>query len=91
MVSLDISGRPFLAYEVDFPPENIGSFDTNLVVEFLQALVNNAGLTLHVKLIAGKNAHHIIEAIFKALAKALDMATSIDSRIEGVPSTKGEL
>jgi imidazoleglycerol-phosphate dehydratase len=92
MVSLDISGRAYLVYDVDLEGETIGGFDTDLMVELLQAVVNNAGLTLHVKLMAGRNAHHIVEAIFKALAKALDMGTSIDSRIgEDIPSTKGQL
>jgi imidazoleglycerol-phosphate dehydratase len=91
LVSLDISGRPYLVYEVDLPVEIIGSYDTGLTVEFLHAMVNGLGLTLHVNLLTGKNAHHIIEAIFKALSKALSQATRVDSRIKGIPSTKGAL
>ena len=91
MVSLDISGRPFLAFDVDIPTERIGTFDSELVEEFLRALVVHAGLTLHVRLITGKNAHHIVEGVFKALGRALDEATSQDERIVGVLSTKGSL
>lgn len=90
-VSLDISGRPYLVYDVDVPAETIGNFDTSLVIEFLRALVNNSGITLHVRMLSGRNAHHVLEVVFKGLAKALDMATSIDPRVEGVPSSKGEL
>jgi imidazoleglycerol-phosphate dehydratase len=90
-VSLDISGRPYLVYDVDVPAETIGNFDTSLVIEFLRALVNNGGITLHVRMLSGRNAHHVLEVVFKGLAKALDMATSIDPRVEGVPSSKGEL
>lgn len=90
-ISLDISGRPYLVYDVDVPAETIGNFDTGLVVEFLRALLNQSGITLHVRLLSGRNAHHVLEAIFKGLAKALDMATTIDPRVEGVPSSKGEL
>lgn len=91
MVSLDISGRPFLAFDVEIPTERIGTFDSELVEEFLRALVVHAGLTLHVRLITGKNAHHIVEGVFKALGRALDEATSQDERIVGVLSTKGSL
>ncbi|MBI4743720.1 MAG: imidazoleglycerol-phosphate dehydratase HisB [Actinobacteria bacterium] len=91
LVSLDISGRPYLVYEVDLPVEIIGSYDTSLTVEFLQAVVNTLGLTLHVRLLSGKNTHHIIEAVFKALAKALSQAVGINPRISGIPSTKGML
>lgn len=91
MVSLDISGRPFLAFDVEIPTERIGTFDSELVEEFLRALVVHAGLTLHVRLITGKNAHHIVEGVFKALGRALDEATSRDERIVGVMSTKGSL
>ena len=91
MVSLDISGRPFLAFDVDIPTERIGDFDSELTEEFLRALTVHAGLTLHVRLMAGKNAHHIVEGIFKALGRALDEATRKDERIVGVMSTKGML
>jgi len=91
MVSLDISGRPFLAFDVDIPTDRIGSFDSELTEEFLRALTVHAGLTLHVRLMAGKNAHHIVEGVFKALGRALDEATRKDERIVGVMSTKGML
>ena len=92
VVACDISGRPHLNFDIDLPVELIGTFDTSLVEEFLKSLAGNMGLTLHVKaLAAGKNAHHIIEAVFKGLGRALDMATSIDPRVTGVPSTKGSL
>jgi imidazoleglycerol-phosphate dehydratase len=91
MVSLDISGRPFLAFDAVMTAPSVGNFDTELVEEFLRALAVNAGLTLHIKMLAGKNAHHIIEAIFKALGRALDEATRQDNRIVGVMSTKGIL
>ncbi|WP_378954367.1 imidazoleglycerol-phosphate dehydratase HisB [Pelosinus sp. sgz500959] len=91
MVSLDISGRPFLAFDVEIPTERIGNFDSELTEEFLRALAVHAGLTLHVKMLAGKNAHHIVEGVFKALGRALDEATRKDERIVGVMSTKGML
>nr|WP_092069417.1 imidazoleglycerol-phosphate dehydratase HisB [Dendrosporobacter quercicolus]NSL47466.1 imidazoleglycerol-phosphate dehydratase HisB [Dendrosporobacter quercicolus DSM 1736]SDL90751.1 imidazoleglycerol-phosphate dehydratase [Dendrosporobacter quercicolus] len=91
MVSLDISGRPYLVYDVATPAPSIGAYDCELTEEFLRALAVNAGLTLHVKLLTGKNSHHIIEAIFKALGRALDEATRQDERIVGVMSTKGTL
>lgn len=91
MVSLDISGRPFLVFDVAIPSERIGNFDSELTEEFLRALSVHAGLTLHVRLLSGKNSHHIVEAIFKALGRALDEATSMDERIVGVMSSKGML
>ncbi|MGH2808044.1 MAG: imidazoleglycerol-phosphate dehydratase HisB [Actinomycetota bacterium] len=91
-VALDISGRPLLVYDADMPAEVIGQYETALTEEFLQALVRAAGLTLHVRLLAGRNAHHATEAIFKALARALSDAVSIDPRgDDSVPSTKGKL
>jgi len=90
-VALDISGRSGLVYEVDLPVETIGQYDTSLTVEFLRAFVGKAGLTLHVRLMSGGNAHHIVEAVFKGLARALGQAVAIDPRIAGVPSTKGIL
>jgi imidazoleglycerol-phosphate dehydratase len=91
-VALDISGRPLLVYEADIPAEVIGQYETVLTEEFLQALVRAGGLTLHVRLLAAKNAHHATEAIFKALARALSDAVSIDPRgDDSVPSTKGML
>lgn len=91
MVAVDISGRPYLVYEVEVPAELIGTFDPALTAEFLQALVNSAGLTLHVRLLRGGNAHHVVEAVFKGLSRALDQASRIDERVVGVPSTKGKL
>ena len=91
LVSLDISGRPFLVCEVGELAPTIGAFDTELVEEFLRAFAFNAGLTLHVKILYGKNSHHKVEAIFKALGHALRAAVTIDDKIRGVPSTKGVL
>lgn len=91
-VALDISGRPLLVYEADFPAESVGQYDTVLTEEFLQAFVRSAGLTVHVRLLAGRNAHHCVEGIFKALARALGDAVAIDPRAgDDVPSTKGVL
>ena len=91
LVSLDISGRPFLVCEVGELAPMIGDFDTELVEEFLRAFAFNAGITLHVKIFYGKNSHHKVEAIFKALGHALKTAVTIDEKIKGVPSTKGTL
>ncbi len=91
MISLDISGRPFLVCEVGNLAPMIGTFDTELVEEFLRAFAFNAGLTLHAKILYGKNSHHKVEAIFKALGHALKAAVTIDEKIHGVPSTKGLL
>ena len=91
-VALDISGRPLLVYEAEVPAESIGQFEVGLTQEFLQALTRAAGLTLHVSLRYGRDPHHCVEAIFKALARALSDAVSIDPRSGGeVPSTKGIL
>ena len=90
-VSLDISGRPFLVFDGgEFAPM-IGNFDTELVEEFLRAFAFNAGITLHVKILYGKNSHHKVEAIFKALGHALRIAADHDEKIQGVLSTKGTL
>jgi len=91
LVAVDISGRGQLHYAVDLPIEIIGTFDTTLAREFMVALATSAGITLHVRSLAGDNAHHIIEAAFKALARALAEAVSLDPRVTGVPSTKGAL
>lgn len=91
MVSLDISGRPYLVFEGELPSVKIGEFDSELLEEFLRALAVHAGLTLHVRIVYGKNAHHMVEAVFKALGRALDEATRKDERIVGVMSTKGML
>ncbi|MGL5512715.1 MAG: imidazoleglycerol-phosphate dehydratase HisB [Sporomusa sp.] len=90
-VSLDISGRPYLVFEAVLPSERVGQFDSELAEEFFRALSIHAGLTLHVRLLSGKNTHHIIEAMFKALGRALNEATRQDDRIKGVMSTKGML
>lgn len=91
LVVADISGRPYLEFNVDFLASRVGNFDVELVEEFLRALAVHAGLTLHVRMLSGKNTHHIIEAIFKALGRALREATEIDPRGQGIPSTKGVL
>jgi imidazoleglycerol-phosphate dehydratase len=90
--AIDISGRPFLVYRVEFPREKIGTFDTELVREWFQAFAMNAGITLHVETLYGANAHHIAESCFKALARALRAAIAIDPRMAGeLPTTKGKL
>ena len=91
MVSLDLSGRAFLNYEVLVKAQMIGDYDTELTEEFLRAFAFNAGITLHVKMMAGSNSHHIVEGVFKALARALREALTTDERIQGVMSTKGML
>ena len=91
LVSLDISGRPYLVCEIGELAPTVGTFDTQLVEEFLRAFAFNAGLTLHVKIFHGKNSHHKIESIFKALGHALKTAVTVDEKIHGVPSTKGVL
>ena len=91
LASIDLSGRGGLYWDVELPIEIIGTFDTSLAKEFLIALATNAGLTLHVRSIAGDNAHHIVEAAFKAVARALSQAVALDPRVVGVPSTKGAL
>jgi imidazoleglycerol-phosphate dehydratase len=91
LAAVDVSGRGSLTYEVDLPIEIIGTFDTSLAREFLSALACNAGLTLHLHEVAGENVHHIIEAAFKAFARALREAVELDPRVSGVPSTKGVL
>jgi len=90
-VALDISGRPFLAFNVKFPGERMGDFETQLIEEFLRAVATHAKITLHVSVPYGQNDHHISEAIFKALARALKIAVARDPRAAGVPSTKGVL
>jgi imidazoleglycerol-phosphate dehydratase len=90
--AVDVSGRPFLVFKVDFPREKIGTFDTELVREFFQALAQNAGVTLHIQNHYGDNAHHIAETCFKAVARVLGEAIAIDPRqADLVPSTKGVL
>ena len=91
MVTVDLGGRPFLVFNCSFPCSKIGEFDTELVEEFLRALSNHLRANIHVNLFYGKNAHHIAESIFKGLGRALDEATSLDSRIKGQLTTKGVL
>jgi len=91
-VVLDCSGRPHLSYDLVIPAQRIGTYDTELVKEFFVAVVNNSGLTLHIRQLAGVNSHHIVEACFKAFARALRLAVEIDPRRAGkVPSSKGVL
>lgn len=91
LAAVDISGRGQCHYTVDLPIEIIGTFDTTLAHEFMIALAANAGITLHVRSLSGTNSHHIIEAVFKAVARALAEAVSLDPRVSGIPSTKGAL
>ena len=90
-VSLDISGRPFIVYNVEGLKDKVGEFDTELVEEFFQAFVSHAKVTLHINLQYGKNSHHIIESIFKAFGRALNAASTINPNVKGIPSTKGML
>jgi imidazoleglycerol-phosphate dehydratase len=89
--SIDISGRPFTAFDADLPPGSTGGFEHELTEEFFRALANAAKLTLHLRVEAGTNAHHMIEAAFKSFARALRQAAAIDPSETGVPSTKGTL
>ncbi|WP_299548228.1 imidazoleglycerol-phosphate dehydratase HisB [uncultured Tateyamaria sp.] len=90
--ALDLSGRPFLVWNVDLPTPKIGTFDTELVREFFQALSTHGGITLHVDMLHGINSHHIAEAAFKAVARALRVALEVDPRMaDAIPSTKGSL
>ena len=91
-VVLDCSGRPHLSYDLKIPNQKIGTYDTELVKEFFTAVANNSGLTLHIRQLNGSNSHHIVEACFKAFARALRMATEIDPRRSNdIPSSKGIL
>lgn len=92
LCAVDLSGRGCLGWDLPFPTEKVGFFDTQLVEEFFTAFVSNAGITAHVRLLAGKNSHHIAEAAFKGTARALRKAVAVDSEFEDeVPSTKGTL
>ena len=92
LVSVDTSGRCFLGYDASFSTTTVGDFDVELAEEFMLGFIRSSGVTLHIKQLAGKNSHHIIEAMFKALARALREAVSMDAAIAGeVPSTKGVL
>jgi imidazoleglycerol-phosphate dehydratase len=90
-VTVDLSGRPYFVYNVKIRQHRVGQFDVELVNDFLQALMNAARMNLHVNQRYGRNAHHVIEATFKALARALRQAVALDPRVVGVPSTKGSL
>ena len=91
LCAVDLCGRPYLNFDCTFPVERVGGLDTELVREFFYAVSYSAAMNLHLKLLDGSNAHHMIEAMFKAFAKALDQAVSMDSRITDVLSTKGSL
>ena len=91
LCALDFSGRSYLNFDGRFSAPSIGLFDLEMVEEFFRAVADNCGMTLHIKVLDGKNNHHIAEAMFKAFGKAVDMAVSIDDRIDGVLSTKGML
>jgi imidazoleglycerol-phosphate dehydratase len=89
--AIDVSGRPFTVFQGGFPAERVADFDTDLAEEFFRAVSNTAKLTVHVRVDAGTNAHHMVEASFKAFARALREAVAHDDRVAGVPSTKGVL
>jgi imidazoleglycerol-phosphate dehydratase len=89
--AIDVSGRPFTVFEGAFPVDRVGDFDTDLAEEFFRAVANTAKLTVHVRVEVGTNAHHMVEASFKAFARALRQAVELDDRVAGVPSTKGVL
>ena len=91
MCAIDLSGRPYLNFGIEFSADRVGDFDTEMIKEFFYAVSYSAGMNLHFKLIDGSNQHHIIEAAFKAFAKSLDEAVSFDERIKGVLSAKGAL
>lgn len=91
LCAVDLSGRPYLVFDAEFSKERVGYFDTEMVKEFFHAVSYTAGMNLHMKLLSGSNQHHIIEAMFKAFARALDEAVTVDSRITEVLSTKGSL
>ena len=91
-VSLDISGRPYFVYKVEFPKKSkLKDFDPDLIEDFLQAFVSSSSITLHITVLYGRNIHHIIEAVFKGLGRALREAVTINPRMKGIPSTKGKL
>jgi imidazoleglycerol-phosphate dehydratase len=89
--AVDISGRPFCLFEAAFPAERVADFDSDLAEEFVRAVAVGAKLTVHLRVEAGSNAHHMVEAAFKAFARSLRMAVEYDDRVQGVPSTKGIL
>ncbi len=91
LCAVDLCGRPYLQFDCNFPNDMVGSFDTSLVREFFYAVSYSAAMNIHIRMLSGENSHHMIEAVFKAFAKALDGAVSVDARIEDVLSTKGSL
>ena len=91
LCAVDLCGRPYLNFECDFQMEKVGGLDTELVREFFYAISYSSGMNLHIKMLSGSNHHHMIEAMFKAFAKALDMAVGFEDRLSGVLSTKGTL
>ena len=91
LCAVDLCGRPYFVFDCDFQTERVGELDTELVREFFYAVSYSAGMNLHLKMLSGGNAHHMIEAMFKAFGKALDEACSYDPRVKGVLSTKGSL
>ena len=91
LCAVDLCGRPYFVFDCEFPTEKVGELDTELVREFFYAVSYSAGINLHIRMLSGLNSHHMIEAMFKAFAKALDQATGMDPRVSGVLSTKGTL
>ena len=92
LCAVDISGRPYLGFNCDMPTPKVGDFDSELCEEFMLGFVRNAKVTLHIRKICGKNTHHIIEGVYKALGRTLAKATAIDARLGGeIPSTKGKI
>ena len=91
LCAVDLSGRPYFGYQAEFQAEQIGNFSTEMIKEFFYAISYSGAMNLHLRQLAGENAHHIAEGMFKAFARALDEATSLDARIQEVLSTKGSL
>ena len=92
LCSLDISGRSCVIFDVDIPTQKVGDFDTELVKEFVEAMAREMGLTIHLRMLAGENSHHIIEAVFKGMGRALRQACAIEKEYaDEIPSTKGVL
>lgn len=91
LCAVDLCGRPYLQFDCSFPNDLVGGFDTTLVKEFFYAVSYSAAMNIHIRMLSGENSHHMIEAVFKAFAKALDGAVTMDGRIEDVLSTKGSL
>lgn len=91
LASLDFSGRTYFSFDADLKADRLGTMETEVVKEFFMGLASGAQMNLHIRQLAGENTHHVVEAMFKAVAKAMDMASQIDERIEGVLSTKGAL